>query len=386
MPLLALMIFSFATGRSLGQAPPWFWLYALVGFFVTLNWEVSARSVLLRTRARGSTATRGSSAPTAPPGGARGARRRHGDGRARRLAPGPDGVGFQVALIALYAVCLLGFLQFRLPAPVRRTARRMEHYAGFSTSSPSTWSSWSGSPSATASAWRSGEVELKRRPGNTNPWVLGPERGGGEGGAAGPTGCGPRPTGLARLGRVALECGCRRGSSSPRRAFQRVLAGAGLDDAHRSPSGARGRRRDGADPGGARGGLEGGGGGDPELDPAARPPRGGSITPLGRRTPFAFPDNRRWRCAPRRATRTGAGSLRRSPRQLPLRPGRRRSGGIRAGLGLGVRRPGARLPAAAGPFTARGSHGGRGPGDGGAEVSGVLFTADPTTATSTRRS
>jgi acyl-CoA synthetase (AMP-forming)/AMP-acid ligase II/4-hydroxybenzoate polyprenyltransferase len=43
MPLLALQVFSFTTGRYPWQAPPWFWLYAFVGFFVTLNWEISRK-------------------------------------------------------------------------------------------------------------------------------------------------------------------------------------------------------------------------------------------------------------------------------------------------------------------------------------------------------
>lgn len=43
MPLLSLMIFSFATGRWPWQAPPTYWLYAFVGFFVTFNVEVSRK-------------------------------------------------------------------------------------------------------------------------------------------------------------------------------------------------------------------------------------------------------------------------------------------------------------------------------------------------------
>jgi 4-hydroxybenzoate polyprenyltransferase len=43
MPLLALLVFSFATGLSFWQAPGWFWLYAFVGFFVAFNWEVSRK-------------------------------------------------------------------------------------------------------------------------------------------------------------------------------------------------------------------------------------------------------------------------------------------------------------------------------------------------------
>ena len=43
MPLLSLMVFSFATGRMPWQAPAIFWLYAFVGFFVTFNVEVSRK-------------------------------------------------------------------------------------------------------------------------------------------------------------------------------------------------------------------------------------------------------------------------------------------------------------------------------------------------------
>lgn len=43
MPLLSLMVFSFATRRYPWDAPPIFWLYAFVGFFVTFNVEVSRK-------------------------------------------------------------------------------------------------------------------------------------------------------------------------------------------------------------------------------------------------------------------------------------------------------------------------------------------------------
>lgn len=43
MPLLSLMVFSFATGRMPWQAPGIFWIYAFVGFFVTFNVEVSRK-------------------------------------------------------------------------------------------------------------------------------------------------------------------------------------------------------------------------------------------------------------------------------------------------------------------------------------------------------
>lgn len=43
MPLLAMIPFSFATGKFLWEAPGWFWWYAFVGFFVTFNWEISRK-------------------------------------------------------------------------------------------------------------------------------------------------------------------------------------------------------------------------------------------------------------------------------------------------------------------------------------------------------
>src|SRR5688572_8779781 len=43
MPLLSLMVFSFATRRMPWDAPLVFWLYAFVGFFVTFNVEVSRK-------------------------------------------------------------------------------------------------------------------------------------------------------------------------------------------------------------------------------------------------------------------------------------------------------------------------------------------------------
>jgi len=43
MPLLSLLVFSFATRRLPWEAPPQFWLYAFVGFFVTFNVEVSRK-------------------------------------------------------------------------------------------------------------------------------------------------------------------------------------------------------------------------------------------------------------------------------------------------------------------------------------------------------
>jgi 4-hydroxybenzoate polyprenyltransferase len=43
MPLLAMVIWSFATRRFFWEMPPWYWLYSMVGFFLAFNWEVSRK-------------------------------------------------------------------------------------------------------------------------------------------------------------------------------------------------------------------------------------------------------------------------------------------------------------------------------------------------------
>ena len=43
MPLLAIVIFSFATRQYPWEASGWFWLYSFVGFFVVFNLEVSRK-------------------------------------------------------------------------------------------------------------------------------------------------------------------------------------------------------------------------------------------------------------------------------------------------------------------------------------------------------
>ncbi|MDY7093583.1 MAG: hypothetical protein SX243_11495 [Acidobacteriota bacterium] len=129
MPLLALMVFSFAVGRWPWQAPPWFWVYAFVGFFVTSNWEVSRK---IR-------------APEEEIEGVDSYTRIFGTFGAAWVVLGirvvdtlmVAAVGwhlqlplwFYLALIGLYGVCLVGFVQYRL-APAPKTARRMETFAG----------------------------------------------------------------------------------------------------------------------------------------------------------------------------------------------------------------------------------------------------------------
>jgi 4-hydroxybenzoate polyprenyltransferase len=129
MPLFALAVFSAATGRYPWEAPAWYVLYAFVGFFVTFNWEVSRKirspdqeieGVDSYTKVFG---TYGAAyivllirvidtALVALVG--------HHLG----LSPWFYGV-----LVALFAVCLTGFLQYRLRTNAQ-TAKRMEWYAG----------------------------------------------------------------------------------------------------------------------------------------------------------------------------------------------------------------------------------------------------------------
>lgn len=129
MPLLSLMVFSFATGRWPWEAPFWFLVYAWVGFFVTFNWEVSRKirapedeieGVDTYTRVFG---TYGAAwvvllirvidtALVALVGWHLG------------LAP-----WFYGALVALFLVCLVGFFDYRFHTS-RKTAKRMELYAG----------------------------------------------------------------------------------------------------------------------------------------------------------------------------------------------------------------------------------------------------------------
>ena len=129
MPFLSLTVFAFATGRWPWEAPPWFWMYAWVGFFVTFNWEVSRKIrapadeidgvetytrifgtygaaylvLLIRVIDTGLVALVGWHLGLSP--------------------------WFYGALVALFLVCLVGFFQYRFHTN-RKTAKRMEIYAG----------------------------------------------------------------------------------------------------------------------------------------------------------------------------------------------------------------------------------------------------------------
>ena len=129
LPLLAIAIFSFATGGYPWQAPGWYWLYSCVGFCVAFNWEVSRK---IR-------------APEEEIEGVETYTKRFGTYGAAYLVLvirvidtalvtlvgihlGLSG-WFYAWLVILFAVCLIGFFQYRFrtcPA----TARRMQTYAG----------------------------------------------------------------------------------------------------------------------------------------------------------------------------------------------------------------------------------------------------------------
>jgi 4-hydroxybenzoate polyprenyltransferase len=129
MPLLSLFVFSFATKRYPWEAPPIFWMYSLVGFFVTLNWEVSRKIRAPEQEIEGVDSytkifgTYGAAylvllirvidtALVASVGFALGFER-----------------WFYLALIVLYLICLAGFFQFRFRT-TPRSAKMMEIYAG----------------------------------------------------------------------------------------------------------------------------------------------------------------------------------------------------------------------------------------------------------------
>jgi 4-hydroxybenzoate polyprenyltransferase len=129
MPLLSLMVFSFATGRWPWEAPGWYLVYAWVGFFVTFNWEVSRKIRAPEDEREGvETYTRIF--------GTYGAAYivlaiRVVDTALVILVGRHLGLPrwFDAALVALFLVTLIGFFQYRFQTS-RKTAKRMETYAG----------------------------------------------------------------------------------------------------------------------------------------------------------------------------------------------------------------------------------------------------------------
>lgn len=128
MPLLAMVVYSFATRQLLWEASRWYWLYSFVGFFVAFNWEVSRK---IR-------------APEEEIDGVDSYTRLFGTwgaaylvlvirvidtglvtlvGLHLRLS-----VWFYVMLVLLFMVCMVGVIQFRFQTSPT-TARRMEIYA-----------------------------------------------------------------------------------------------------------------------------------------------------------------------------------------------------------------------------------------------------------------
>jgi 4-hydroxybenzoate polyprenyltransferase len=129
MPLFALVVFSFATGRYPWQASTWFWVYSWVGFFVTLNWEISRK---IRAPDDEITGVDSYSQLFGPFGASYLVLLvRAVDTLLVWLVGQHLGLSgwFTMALIVLYLVCVLGFIQFRMHT-TRANAKRLETYAG----------------------------------------------------------------------------------------------------------------------------------------------------------------------------------------------------------------------------------------------------------------
>lgn len=129
MPLLAMVVYSFATGRYAWEAPAWYWLYAFVGFFVTFNWEIS-RKIRAPEDEKAGIDTYTKILGTYGAGYAVLAIRVIDTGMVALVGYHLQlSVWFYVVLIALFAVCTIGFLQYRFNTN-QKTAKRMEAYAG----------------------------------------------------------------------------------------------------------------------------------------------------------------------------------------------------------------------------------------------------------------
>ncbi|HEX8253002.1 MAG TPA: UbiA family prenyltransferase [Thermoanaerobaculia bacterium] len=129
MPLLSLLVFSFATRRWPWHAPAWFWVYAFVGFFVTFNWEVSRK---IRAPEQEIEGVESYTKIFGTFGAAYVVLAIRAIDTALVAAVGHHlGASnwFYLALLVLYAVCLAGFFQYRF-RPTPRHAKMMEVYAG----------------------------------------------------------------------------------------------------------------------------------------------------------------------------------------------------------------------------------------------------------------
>ncbi len=129
MPLFALTVFSFATGRYIWQAPPWFWVYSIVGFFVTFNWEISRKIRAPEQEIDGVDSYTKIIGPYGAAYVVLGIR--VVDTVLVALVGLHLGLSrwFFLALIALFLICLVGFFQYRFRTSPK-TAKRMEFYAG----------------------------------------------------------------------------------------------------------------------------------------------------------------------------------------------------------------------------------------------------------------
>ncbi|MBU0681601.1 MAG: UbiA family prenyltransferase [Proteobacteria bacterium] len=129
MPLFAMVAFSFTTNQFPWQAPAWFWLYAFVGFFVTLNWEISRKIRAPEDEIIGVDSyskifgTYGAAYLVIAI--------RFIDTALVSLVGYHLGLSpfFYGVLMLLFLICLIGLIQFRTNTTTR-TAKRMESYAG----------------------------------------------------------------------------------------------------------------------------------------------------------------------------------------------------------------------------------------------------------------
>lgn len=129
MPLLAMVVFSFTTGEYFWNAPGWFWFYAFVGFFVTLNWEISRKIRAPEQEIEGVDSytkifgTYGAAYAVLVV--------RVIDTGIVALVGWYLGVSawFYWALVGLFMICMIGFFQYRFKTSPK-TAKRMETYAG----------------------------------------------------------------------------------------------------------------------------------------------------------------------------------------------------------------------------------------------------------------
>lgn len=129
MPLLALVVFSFATAMAPWHATGWYWVYASVSFFVAFNWEIS-RKIYVPAQERAGVDSYSKVFGTYAAAYIVLAVRVI-DTALVMLVAWHLGLAlwFYVALVLLFVVCAAGVLRFRLwPSPA--TAKQLGTYAG----------------------------------------------------------------------------------------------------------------------------------------------------------------------------------------------------------------------------------------------------------------